>query len=238
MRLIFIRHGHPNYDDDCLTPLGLEQAKKAALRLQDEGIDEIYSSPCGRAYETARMTADLLGKSIKVLDFTKELTWGSANGDEIYAGGHPWLTAEYAVSRGHNLMDESWTKEEPFSKNILFQCAEQLVAETDKWLESLGYRRENSNYRVIEEKSDKTIALFSHAGSSSAMLSRILNLPLLYVCETFSPNFTAITSISFPCEHNLLVSPKIEYANDARHIKKTEQNPVKSKQQGEQTYQM
>ena len=52
MRLIFIRHGEPDYEKDCLTELGHKQAAAAAQRLLSEGIDEIYSSPQGRAFQT------------------------------------------------------------------------------------------------------------------------------------------------------------------------------------------
>ena len=49
MRIIFVRHGEPNYEKDCLTPLGKLQAEAAAERLRDEGIDTVFSSPFGRA---------------------------------------------------------------------------------------------------------------------------------------------------------------------------------------------
>ena len=65
MRIILVRHGHPNYADDCLTPLGRKHAAAAAQRLRDEGIQKIFSSTCGRAMETARHTADLLGLSVE-----------------------------------------------------------------------------------------------------------------------------------------------------------------------------
>jgi glycosyltransferase involved in cell wall biosynthesis len=38
MRIVFVRHGHPNYADDCLTELGHEHAEAASLRLLNEGI--------------------------------------------------------------------------------------------------------------------------------------------------------------------------------------------------------
>ena len=58
MRIIFVRHVHPNYVNDCLTELGHKHAAAVAERLKDEGISEIYSSTCGRAYETAGYVAE------------------------------------------------------------------------------------------------------------------------------------------------------------------------------------
>ncbi len=219
MRIVFIRHGHPNYAKDCLTELGHEQARKAALRLKEEGICEIYSSPCGRAKETAAYTAELLSQDIKILDFMREIRWGSSDGKELYQGGHPWQTALHAISLGYSLMDESWLKNAPFSNNIVFEEIDHKKKCADQWLETLGYRKEGDHYRVIGDNTDKTIALFSHGGSSSAVLSRLLNIPFYYLCSTLCPDFTAITVISLANEKGTLTVPMIEYANDARHIK-------------------
>ncbi len=219
MRILFVRHGDPDYRANCLTELGHQQAKAASLRLESENICEIYSSPYGRARETAMYTAERIEKDIMILDCMKEVSWGSSDGNELYENGHPWKTAEYAVSLGYSLMDERWTKKAHFSNNILFLYVEQIAYEADKWLETLGYRREGDYYRVIGDDTDKTIALFSHGGSSSAFLSRLLNLPFFYLCKTLCPAFTAITSISLSNEKGTLTAPKIEYANDAKHIK-------------------
>jgi len=47
MKIVFVRHGHPDYHNDCLTELGHLQAEAAAQRLEQEGIEEIYSSTRG-----------------------------------------------------------------------------------------------------------------------------------------------------------------------------------------------
>ena len=58
MKLIFVRHGEPDYAHDCLTENGILQAKKTAERLQNEPISAVYSSPMGRAVQTASFTAE------------------------------------------------------------------------------------------------------------------------------------------------------------------------------------
>ena len=78
MRIIFVRHGEPDYANDCLTETGKKQAEAAAKRLVREGISEIYSSPMGRAYQTAECTAKLLNLPITVLDYMHEISWGGA----------------------------------------------------------------------------------------------------------------------------------------------------------------
>ncbi len=219
MKIVLVRHGHPDYVNDCLTQLGHEQAEKAAERLRNEGITEIYSSPYGRAYETAQHTADVLSQSITTLDFMREIKWGSSDGKDIYRDGHPWDTSLYAVSLGHSLMDEGWTKQPPFCNNVVFSELERVASQADIWMESLGYRREGANYRVTGDNTNKTIALFSHGGSSSALLSHLLNIPFFYLCRAICPDFTSITVLSFSDEKGVLTAPMIEYANDSRHIR-------------------
>ncbi len=218
MKIILVRHGHPDYVNDCLTKLGHEQADRVALRLKGEGIDEIFSSPMGRAYETALHIALEVIKGVKTLDFMREIKWGSSDGNEVYADGHPWDTSLYAISLGHSLMDESWTKEAPFCNNIVFSELERVAVQADEWLASLGYKRECANYRVTGDDTNKTIALVSHGGSSSALLSHLLNLPFFYLCRTLCPDFTAVTVLSFSDEKGVLTAPMIELANDSRHI--------------------
>ena len=219
MRIIFVRHGHPDYVNDCLTPLGHQQAEQGALRLKNEGIEQIFSSPMGRAHETAMYTAKLLSKDIETVDFMHEIKWGSSDGKEIYKDGHPWDTSLYAISQGYSLMDESWTKNEPFSNNTVFGEIERVASQSDQWLETLGYRREGTNYRVVGDNTDRTIALFSHGGSSSALFAHLLNLPFFYLCRAICPDFTAITVLCLSDEKGALTAPAIELANDSRHIK-------------------
>ena len=73
MYLYFIRHGKPNYETDTLLPERLEQARAVALRMQASLIDEIHSSPMGRAMQTAQPTAELLNLSIEVEPWAYEL---------------------------------------------------------------------------------------------------------------------------------------------------------------------
>jgi Phosphoglycerate mutase family. len=218
MRLIFVRHGHPDYINDCLTELGRIQAKQAAERLKGEGIEKIYSSPCGRAYETAAYTASMLNLDIIKLDFMREISWGSIDGTPIYADGHPWNVADSALLGGVDFFSKT-DEEKIWKNNIVAYEKEKVCKSFDEWLENLGYRRERNLYRVVGNDTDKSVALFSHGGSSTAVLSHLLDLPFAYLLTRLCPDFTAITILNFGNQKDELVIPRIEIANDTRHIK-------------------
>lgn len=70
MLLYIVRHGDPIYETDSLTDRGRRQAEAVGKRLLDAKIDRIFSSPMGRAKETAEPACRLLGieKQIEGLD--------------------------------------------------------------------------------------------------------------------------------------------------------------------------
>ena len=73
MLLYIVRHGEPNYEKDCLTENGKLQAEAVGKRIAASGIDVIYSSPMGRAQETAAPACRLLGLPCNIEDWAHEV---------------------------------------------------------------------------------------------------------------------------------------------------------------------
>ena len=220
MRIIFVRHGHPNYEKDCLTELGRKHAAAVAERLKEEGISEIYSSTCGRAYETAGYVAEKYGLSIVKCEFMREISWGSVDNEPLFLDGHPWGTVDDMVAKGKSILSPTWASEEPFAGNKMVGYVVNIAVALDQWLKTLGYTREGLYYRVAEVNStNKTIAVFGHGGAGSAIFSHLFNLPYPFVCTTLNQDYTGITIVEFPDTPGALVKPRFEILNDARHIK-------------------
>ena len=74
MILYIIRHGDPDYKTDSLTPKGAAQAEALGKRLFDSGIQQIYSSPLGRAQETAAPACRLLGLPCQIEPWAHEIS--------------------------------------------------------------------------------------------------------------------------------------------------------------------
>ncbi len=214
MRIIFVRHGHPNYTDDCLTELGHPQAEAAAERLKDEKINKIFSSSCGRAVETAEHIAARHNLDITQLDFMREIHWGSPNTDDYV---QPWTTIDNWVKNGKDVMNLDWQNDVDYKGHRVVESYNKLAAKLDEWLKELGYEREGNYYRVTKENKD-TIVMVSHGGASSVALSHMFNLPFSFVCAAICPNFTAITEVSLTGKEGELTSPIFDLVNDARHI--------------------
>jgi len=217
MRIILVRHGHPDYANDCLTPLGKRHAAAAALRLQEEGIQKIFSSTCGRAMETARHTADLLGLPVEGMDAFREINWGAADGQPLAFAGHPWDTADHMVAENQSLLDPDWAGNPPFERNIVVDCVRKVAQAADEWLLSLGYQREGLYYRVLQP-AYQTVALFGHGGETAALLSHLFNVPFPFFCSAMGPDYTGIIVITLPDAADTLVPPRFALVNDVKHI--------------------
>ena len=214
MRIIFVRHGEPDYANDCLTETGKKQAEAAAKRLVREGISEIYSSPMGRAYQTAECTAKLLKLPITVLDYMHEISWGGAG---VPMEGHPWTLSDWMISDDDfDFYHEEWREHPYFKENIATKEFDRVSAEFDKFIKAQGYEHVGTRFKC-ETDTQKTIAVFSHGGSGACVLSSLLALPFPYVNTVLPYEFTSIIVLEFPVRKGEFVHPRIELFNDVAH---------------------
>lgn len=221
MRIIFVRHGEPDYVRDCLTDEGRLQAAAAAERLAGEGICEIYASPCGRAAETASYTASRLGMPVTILDYMHEIAWG---GPGIPCSGHPWTLGDLMLAEGFDFRSGDWQAHPYFDGNAAAECYREIASKFDGFMAAHGYRHEGRRF-LCQGGTDRTIALFSHGGSGACVLAHLLNLPFPYVASVLPYDFTSIIILNFPVNEGAYVFPRVELFNDCAHIRRSADGP-------------
>lgn len=217
MRLIFVRHGEPDNANGCLTPLGVKQAEVLVDRLLAEGITEIHSSALARAIKTAEPIARRLGLEIVEHPFINEIGGAPIDGVELPENGHPWRMAKHLAANGWDLMRTDWQSAEPYCHSKIVEGYNRVAEGIDSFLLECGFIREGKYYRV-GEKTKKTVAIFSHCGSSTAAISRIFNIPLPFALTAIVPKHTAVTVVRLGGKPGDIVTPSFEIMNDARHI--------------------
>ncbi|MBP5248378.1 MAG: histidine phosphatase family protein [Lachnospiraceae bacterium] len=219
MRLIFVRHGEPDYAKDCLTGTGRVQAECTAKRLHDEKIEAIYSSPMGRAKETASYTAHDHGLDINVLDFMHEINWGAKeNAEGLKYNGHPWtLASEFRSDTATGKTDLPWKEHPYFRDNVCMDYFTLIGSGIDALFEKYGIVRENGMYRS-KNGFDGTIALFAHGGSGAVMFSYVLDLPFPFVLTSMPYGVCSVSIVNFETQPSGIAIPRIELFNDMRHL--------------------
>ncbi len=214
MRIIFVRHGEPNYEKDCLTETGHKQAEACAKRLEQEGISEIFASPMGRAAQTAAYTAELLELPVETLDYMHEISWG---GEGIPENAHPWTLADRMIDQDDfDFYHNEWRETLYFKNNDVMKYVQEISRQFDALLLRHGYRHEETRF-FCETDERKNIAVFSHGGSGACVLSHLLALPFPYVCTVMPYGHTSITILNFPARKGKFVHPRIELFNDTLH---------------------
>ena len=218
MRIILVRHGDPDYVKDCLTEKGKIQAEAAAERLMGEKIDAIWSSSCGRAYETALAFSRRSGIGpVRQLEFMREIRFGY--GEALYSTGNPWDETDRMSREGEEILIRNWQELPFFQGNAATEDVDKIAVETDNWMRELGYERDGLYYRCQRsDEKEYTVALFAHGGSGTAMLARLLNLPFFYLCGLIRMEHTAITIVRFEQKEGETGMPVLELCSDSRHI--------------------
>ncbi|MFT3984239.1 MAG: histidine phosphatase family protein [Lachnospiraceae bacterium] len=198
MRILFVRHGDPDYTTDSLTEKGKREVKFLAERAKNWNVQDIYVSCLGRARETARSIEEALGKEAAVLDWLQEFR-GVISSEYTTDKGLPWDFMPREWTGIPELFDrDRWydahmmekTEDAPGVKEIYLETCEKL----DELLAGYGYVRENGCYRV-KEKKDITIVLVCHMGITFAMLSHLLGIAfpvLIHGCFLPTSSVTAM----------------------------------------------
>lgn len=84
MRLLFIRHGDPDYVHDSLTERGIEEARALARLIPQLDVGDCYVSPLGRARKTAQLALEGTGIVPTQYDWMQEfMTDYDVNGSDL-----------------------------------------------------------------------------------------------------------------------------------------------------------
>lgn len=176
MKVMFIRHGEPDYSRDCLTENGIRQAKLLAERLKNENISAAFTSPMGRAAQTAAICMD--GRMP-----VTECTW--LHEFDVRIGGE--LTWDILPSE----FDE---------RRILTDCGfaerfKNVRDGVDEILKSCGLERVGAYYkRLPNADTDRTFVFFCHFGATCAAAAHLIGASPAAMLRGLSAEPTAIAT--------------------------------------------
>ncbi len=217
MRLFIIRHADPDYPNNTITPAGHLEAQALAKRMSRIGLDYIYSSPLGRAIHTMQYTADALGMTGQIAEWTAEL-------GDCRVRAEPWgdmcvwdLPGEVIRTRVPHVTAENWHTHEPLTNPLLRETFERVVRDSDAFLARHGYRREGGRYRIERSNRDR-IAVFCHGGFGLWWLAHLLELPLPLVWSGFFLPPSSVTTILFDERSDQWAVPRCLGVGDVSHL--------------------
>ena len=228
MLLYVIRHGEPDYATDSLTENGKKQADALADRLCVHGLDKIYSSPLGRAMQTAQPTCDRLNLQYEIEEWMSEGNVWKDFSVVDEDGDREWAFA----CQNTKMLDDrysmgEWYKNPVFSKcNSPLENYKRITDSSDEFIGRLGYKRKGNIYEVVSPN-DKKIAAFCHHGLSTVWLSHMLSIPPNIFWSSFDIAHSSVTILEFRNNPDNLTAPQCMCLSDVSHVYK-ESLPVKA----------
>lgn len=222
MLLYIIRHGIPDYETDTLTEDGLQQAKALAGRLALHGIDEVYSSPLGRAKQTAAPLCEALGLPMQIEPWMSEYAAWNHFCCTRPDGSSAWAFTQRAAFLGK---DECYTSPASFDRGLYRndalaeQGARELAAASDAFLSRLGYTRtgEGNGYRITAGH-HRRVAAFCHQGFGLHWLAHLLHIPYHIFTASFDVSHTGVSILQFSDSGNGIAYPLCLCLSDLSHV--------------------
>ena len=227
MRIIFIRHGDPDYVNDALTEKGVREAKLLSDRIINWPTDQIqfYCSPLGRARQTASYTLERIGRQAVTYDWLKEFSY-SIEDPTTGRIGVPWdFMPEYWTEIPQMYDREEWKKTDIYRSNPeLLPAYKEACDGLDRILSEYGYQRHHNYYINTNETTQNgerkhdTIVIFCHLGITCVMMSHLLGISpaLLFHSLYLAP--TSVTILNTEERMNNIAAFRAQVIGDTTHL--------------------
>lgn len=210
MRLLFIRHGDPDYVHDTLTEKGHREARLLAERAEAMNLGECFVSPLGRAQATAGYSMKKLGRTAETLGWLQEFP------AVVNLNQAPQLVRAFPTTRKENgkyvprivwdVMPSYWAEDRKCMDPVLWRecdiCRNSDAVELydhvteafDKLLAQHGYIRNGRCYSV-EKESTGTLTFFCHFGITCVFLAHLWGQSPFLLWHSLALAPTSVTEI-------------------------------------------
>ena len=195
MKLIFIRHGDPDYVKDSLTEKGWREAEILSERVKNWPVKEFYCSPLGRAQDTASLTLNKVGRKAVTYDWLQEFYYrvtDEQTGQERIA----WdFMPNYFCSHDGLHNKDEWFKTAVMSSGDIEKHYSEVKQGIDGLLASYGYVRREDGVYAVKEHNDDNLVFFCHFGITAVLLSRLWNTSPFLLLQSLCMAPTSVTEV-------------------------------------------
>ena len=214
MRLLFFRHGDPDYTIDGLTEKGKREAEFLADHINSFHIDDVFVSPLGRARDTAEYSLKKLGKEAVICDWLKEFPaqFDANSADENTRKAYPnelrinkdtgeyekrivWdIMSSYYMNHPEIFDANAWKDSELVKRTDMSKVYDYVTENFDKLLADYGYEK-NGNVFNACENNEKVLGFFCHFGITSVLLSHLWGVSPFIPLQFLAMAPTSVTEL-------------------------------------------
>lgn len=242
MRIIFVRHGEPDYSSDSLTEKGKKEALLLAKRAKEWEIKDVYVSPFGRAIETLEPTLKELNLEAETLPWLREYSYQVFN-PILDRKSCPWDFIPSQLYENPDMIStDKWMTVKPNDSNPeVLDNYESVINGLDGLIDKYGYERCGNFYKrkdgrerymkstvkdmkfatvddYPEDDSEPTILIVCHFGIICLMLSHLLNIPFELLTHGFILPTSSVTIVNTEERWKDEVSFRVQVMGDCTHL--------------------
>ena len=196
MKLLFIRHGEPDYAHDTLTEKGWREAELLAGRIAPLDVRQYYVSPLGRAQDTARPTLQKARRTAVTLDWLREFTGlvRRPNLPDQDSIAWDWLPQDWTADERF-FSDRAWSQNEAMAAGGVGAVYDSVIRSFDALLAQYGYQRQGRLYRAVAPNND-TLVFFCHFALECVLLSRLINVSPMVLWHGLCAAPSSVTTVA------------------------------------------
>ncbi len=228
MKLIIVRHAEPDYANDSLTEKGRREATLLADRLGClKQVKGFYSSPLGRAMETAIPSAKRLGVEPEILPWLQEFR-GKILDPETKEERIPWDLKHQFWKANPLLLDENLWTEQPLMTSSTPKVKD-VYQETCKGLRELlaryGYTEEQNRMFRCDNNQETTVVLVCHMALAMAIVGYLTRISPFALWHGFCMPPSSVTTLVTEERTKGLVSFRCFQMGDTSHLAVRDEPP-------------
>ncbi len=224
MKLIFIRHGDPDYENNTLTEQGFKEIASLADYYKELNFKKAYCSSLNRAKLTAKAFLKPHNKKAIICNWLDEFAFK--------------VKVPYSKETVLNMdfLPSFFTTQDDFYNNDCYLDNEvmrsanikehyyEVVNKFDELLVKYGYIREGKFYKVKKANKD-TLIFICHFGIMSVLMSHLMGIPFVLLTQSFiCPPSGVTTLVTEEREKGIAQFRCLEYGN-IDHLKKANIKP-------------
>lgn len=175
MNIYIIRHAEPDYERDSLTEKGWREAEYLSRRLSKIENASYYTSPLGRARDTASLTLKAVGKEAEVFPWLREFDKGYTVPPAFNPKGFGWDFPPRLWTSDPTYYDpERWMSAPAYRNSGIEPVYRAVTDGLDALVAKHGYERGEHVYRAVRPNTEN-ILIFCHFGVECVLLSRLFD---------------------------------------------------------------
>lgn len=246
MRLLFVRHGEPDYTTDTLTENGVREAAALVARTSTwTDVEQFYVSPLGRAKETAAPTLQALGREAIEYSWLQEFNVRIT--DPLTGEPHcAWDLMPQTYTADPRMFDyKEWVHSEFYGQYpAIAERYQETCDGIDGILKEYGYIRNGEYYDYVDpsghvnpagvndimlhgthtyeardEDDDKTLVFFCHLGITCVILGHLTGISPVLLWHTTCIPTTGVTVVNAEKRLDNVAHFRIQTLGDTAHLR-------------------